>query len=183
MSEYRIAVIPGDGVGPEISKAATKVADAAVGQGNVHLTWHWFDWGCDYYLKHNMMMPRDGLDILSSFDAIFLGCIGDASKVPDHISLGLLLSIRKGFQQYINLRPIYLYDGVETQLKTAGAIDLVVVRENVEGEYAQIGGRLNRASPDEVAIQTAVFTRKGTERVIRYAFRIIPQETQIWDWE
>jgi tartrate dehydrogenase/decarboxylase/D-malate dehydrogenase len=174
MKEYTIAVIPGDGVGVEVSKEAIKVAEAAVRGSKVRLSWKRFDWGCDYYLKHGRMMPEDVLDVLSGFDAIFLGCIGDASKVPDHISLQLLLTIRKGFDQYINLRPIYLYEGVETQLKKAlpGSVDLVVVRENVEGEYAQVGGRFKTGTTEETAIQTSVFTYRGTERVIRYAFEL-----------
>jgi tartrate dehydrogenase/decarboxylase/D-malate dehydrogenase len=127
------------------------------------------------------MMPGEVLEILSGFDGIFLGCVGDASSVPDHISLGLLLTIRKGFDQYVNLRPIYLYEGVPTMLEKAvpGAVDLVVVRENVEGEYAQVGGRFKRGTPDEVAIQSGVFTRKGTERVIRYAFELAAKRKKL----
>jgi len=170
--EYRIAIIPGDGVGPEVSEEAVKVAREAVKGSTITFDFEWFDWGCDFYLKHGIMMPADALDILSGFDAIFLGCIGDAGKVPDHISLTLLLGIRRGFDQYVNLRPIFLYDGVDTPLKYVrqGSIDLIVVRENTEGEYSQVGGRFKRGSPDEIAIQTSIFTRKGTERVIRYAF-------------
>jgi tartrate dehydrogenase/decarboxylase/D-malate dehydrogenase len=169
-----IAVIPGDGIGPEISREAVKVASRAAERESATLEYEWFDWGCDYYLTHGRMMPDDILDILSGFDAIFLGCIGDAAKVPDHVSLSLLLTIRKGFDQYVNLRPIYLYEGVQTALAKAvpGMIDLVVVRENVEGEYAQIGGRFKTGTAEEVAIQTGVFTRKGTERVMRYAFEL-----------
>ncbi len=172
MKEYDIAIIPGDGIGTEVTKEAIKAAEAAVDNSRVRLKWKWFDWSCDYYLEHGRMMPEDVLDVLSGFDAIFLGCIGDASKVPDHISLQLLLTIRKGFDQYVNLRPIYLYEGVETQLKKAvpGCVDLVVVRENVEGEYAQVGGRFKIGTTEETAIQTSVFTSRGTERVIRYAF-------------
>ena len=174
MGQYKIAIIPGDGVGPEVSREATRVADAAVAGSESRLEWEWFDWGCDYYLRHGEMMPADALELLSGFDAIFLGCIGDTSKVPDHISLQLLLTIRKGFDQYVNLRPIYLYEGVDTPLKTAvpGAVDLVVVRENVEGEYSQMGGRFKVGTEDETALQTSVFTRKGTERVMRYAFEL-----------
>jgi len=170
--DYRVAIIPGDGVGPEVSKEAVKVVKEAVRESTISFDFEWFDWGCDFYLKHGIMMPADALDILSGFDAVFLGCIGDADKVPDHISLTLLLQIRKGFDQYANLRPIYLYDGVDTPLKSIrqGSIDLIVVRENTEGEYSQVGGRFKRGSPDEIAIQTSIFTRKGTERVIRYAF-------------
>ena len=172
--DYGIAIIPGDGVGPEVSKEAVKVVTEATKGSNISFDFEWFDWGCDFYLSHGIMMPTDALDILSGFDAIFLGCIGDADKVPDHISLTLLLQIRKGFDQYVNLRPIYLYDGVDTPLKSVrqGSIDLIVVRENTEGEYSQVGGRFKKGSPDEIAIQTSIFTRKGTERVIRYAFNL-----------
>lgn len=176
-----IAVIPGDGVGKEVAEEAIKVGIAAAEAEKAALALEWFDWGCDYYLKNGRMMPDDILDILSGFDAIFLGCIGDASKVPDHISLGLLLTIRKGFDQYVNLRPICLYEGVDTPLKKAipGKIDLVVVRENVEGEYSQVGGRFKRGTSDEVAVQSGVFTRKGTERVMRYAFELARKRNKL----
>ena len=179
--KYTLAIIPGDGVGNEVCREAVKVGDAAARSCGASLELQWFDWGCDYYLKHGRMMPDDVLQILSHFDGIFLGCVGDASKVPDHVSLGLLLTIRKGFDQYVNLRPIYLYDGVKTMLEKAvyGAVDLVVVRENVEGEYAQVGGRFKQGTPDEVAIQTGVFTRKGTERVIRYAFELASKRNKL----
>jgi len=172
--EYKIAVIPGDGVGTEVSKEAVKVGSAAIKKAGAQLKTEWFDWGCDYYLKNGKMMPDNMLDVLSGYDAIYLGSVGDASKVPDHISLQLLLTIRKGFDQYVNLRPIFLYGGVATDLKKAipGAIDMVVVRENTEGEYAQLGGRFKKGTKEEVATQIAVFTRKGTERVIRYAFEL-----------
>jgi tartrate dehydrogenase len=178
---FNIAVIPGDGVGTEVCLEAVKVGETAAVRYGASLAFQWFDWGCDYYEKHGKMMPDDVLQILSDFDGIFLGCIGDASKVPDHISLGLLLTIRKGFDQYVNLRPIYLYEGVPTMLDKAvhGSVDLVVVRENVEGEYAQVGGRFKRGTPDEVAIQTGVFTRKGTERVIRYAFELASKRKKL----
>jgi tartrate dehydrogenase/decarboxylase/D-malate dehydrogenase len=170
----RIAVIPGDGIGVEVTKEAMRVADAAASKGNYRLQCDWFDWGCDYSIRHGVMMPPDALEVLSRFDTIYLGCIGDASKVPDHVSLQLLLSIRKGFDQYVNLRPVYLYDGVTTPVKDVepGGIDFVVVRENVEGEYAQVGGRFKRGTSDEIAIQTSLFTRKGTERTMRYAFEL-----------
>jgi len=176
-----IAVIPGDGIGKEIADEAVKVGTAAADMENVSLGCEWFDWGCEYFLTHGTMMPDDMLEILSGFDAIFLGCIGDASKVPDHISLELLLTIRKGFDQYVNLRPICLYEGVDTPLKKAipGKIDLVVVRENVEGEYSQVGGRFKRGTPDEVAVQSGVFTRKGTERVMRYAFELARRRNKL----
>ena len=129
VKNFSLAVIPGDGVGTEVCREAIKVGDKAARTAGAALTYEWFDWGCDYYLKHGKMMPDDVLRILSNFDGIFLGCVGDASKVPDHVSLGLLLTIRKGFDQYVNLRPIYLYDGVNTMLEKAvhGAVDIVVV--------------------------------------------------------
>lgn len=107
--EYSLAVIPGDGVGTEVCREAVKVGSAAAQKNGSMLKFEWFNWGCDYYLKHGRMMPEDVLDILSGFDGIFLGCMGDASKVPDHISLGLLLTVRKGFDQYVNLRPIGVF--------------------------------------------------------------------------
>ena len=173
-SEYRIAVIPGDGVGTEISKEAMRIVARSAEKNGRRIRADWFDWGCAYYLQHGVMMPPDTISILSAYDAIYLGCIGDAAKVPDHISLSLLLTIRKGFDQYVNLRPVCLYDGVRSPLRDTGPgdIDFVVVRENVEGEYAQIGGRFKPHTTDEVAIQTSVFTRKGTERVMRYAFQL-----------
>ena len=179
--QFRIAVIPGDGIGKEVSDEAVKVGTTAAEAEKAALVLKWFDWGCDYYLKHGMMMPADMLDILSGFDAIFLGCIGDTSKVPDHISLELLLTIRKGFDQYVNLRPICLYEGVTTLLKKAipGKIDLLVVRENVEGEYSQVGGRFKKGTPDELAVQSGVFTRKGTERVMRYAFELARKRNKL----
>jgi tartrate dehydrogenase/decarboxylase/D-malate dehydrogenase len=174
MSSYRIAVIPGDGVGEEVALEATKVLKAAADKYGFQVETENFDWGCDYYLKHGMMMPRNVLEILKAFDAIFLGCIGDANKVPDHISLILLLTIRKGFDQYINLRPIKLYPGVDSPVKTATpeTVDMAVIRENTEGEYSGAGGFFKRGTPDAFAVQTGIFTQKGCERVIRYAFEL-----------
>jgi isocitrate/isopropylmalate dehydrogenase len=173
-SSFSVAVIPGDGVGPEVTRAAVRIGERAAAAEGVRTDWHCFDWGCAYFLKTGRMMPADGLDRLSAFDAVFLGCIGDTARVPDPVSLELLLAIRKGFDQYVNLRPIYLYPGVDCPLKNArpGSIDMVVVRENVEGEYARLGGRFKQGSDDEVALQTSVFTRKGIERVMRYAFEL-----------
>ncbi len=174
MSSYQIAVIPGDGVGNEVAREAVKVLMASAEKHGFRVQIESFDWGCDFYLKNGVMMPEDGLEILKGFDAIFLGCIGDANKVSDEISLTLLLRIRKGFDQYVNLRPIKLYAGVESPIKTAtpGAVDLVAVRENTEGEYAGTGGFFKGGTPDGFALQTAVFTRKGCERIIRYAFEL-----------
>jgi len=150
MAHYRIAVIPGDGVGNEISAEATKILYAVAEKYGFGIETVKFDWGCDYYLKHGRMMADDMLDILKGFDAIFLGCVGDTSKVPDHISLTLLLTIRKGFDQYVNLRPIQLYPGIKTLIKTASpkTVDMVVVRENTEGEYAGLGGFYKVGSSD-----------------------------------
>ncbi|HUH65278.1 MAG TPA: 3-isopropylmalate dehydrogenase [Syntrophales bacterium] len=174
MTSYSIAVIPGDGVGNEVAAEAIKILRAVVDKHGFRIETENFDWGCDYYLKNGEMMPGNALNTLRGFDAIFLGCIGDASKVPDHISLTLLLAIRKGFDQYINLRPIRLYPGVESPVKTATpeSVDMVVVRENTEGEYSGAGGFFKLGTPDAFAIQTAIFTQKGCERAIRYAFEL-----------
>ena len=183
MKSYNIAVIPGDGVGKEIAREAGKIMDAVADKYGFTVTTESFDWGCDYYLKHGTMMPADILDILRGFDAIFLGCIGDANKVPDHVSISLVLAIRKGFDQYVNLRPIKLYPGVETPVKTATpeTVDMVAIRENTEGEYSRIGGLFKAGTPDAFALQTGVFTRKGCERVIRYAFELAQRRKRFGD--
>lgn len=174
MTKYDIALIPGDGIGIETIDEATRVLDL-VGQlhGGFQLNYRRFPWGCDYYLKNGMMMPADGLSILADFEAIFFGAVGYPT-VPDHISLwGLLLPIRQQFDQYINLRPIKLLKGISGPLrKDSSAVDFVCIRENTEGEYSGIGGRVHRGSQDEVAVQSAVFTRSGVERVLRYAFEL-----------
>ncbi|MFQ5530428.1 MAG: 3-isopropylmalate dehydrogenase [Gemmatimonadota bacterium] len=182
MSAYRIALIPGDGVGPEVTTAAVDVLEAAARSFGFSYETSTFDWGCDYYLEHSRMMPDDALAILAGFDAIFLGCIGDAAKVPDHLSLELLLDIRKGFDQYVNLRPIKLYPGVPTPLTTAtpDTVDMMVVRENTEGEYARVGGIFGQGA-NAVALQTGVFTRRGCERVIRYAFELAETRNKLED--
>jgi len=171
---YNIAVIPGDGVGKEITREALKVLDVTAEKYGFCVQYEHFNWGCDYYLKHGIMNPDNMLDALKDFDAIYLGCIGDANKVPDHISLKLLLDIRKGFDQYANLRPIKLYPGVYTPVKTATPenLDILVIRENTEGEYSSVGGFFKMGTPDAFAIQTGIFTYKGCERVIRYAFEM-----------
>ncbi|MCZ6519294.1 MAG: 3-isopropylmalate dehydrogenase [Actinobacteria bacterium] len=172
MADYRLAVIPGDGVGPEVAQEAMRVAEATSRIYGFGVEFDLFDWSCDRYLERGEMMPDDALDTLRGFDAIFLGCIGDAAKVPDHISLQALLRIRKGFDQYVNLRPIKLYPGVATPVTTATpeTLDILVVRENTEGEYSGVGGVFKEGTPDAFALQTGVFTQKGCERVIRYAF-------------
>jgi tartrate dehydrogenase len=172
MHSYRIAVIPGDGVGNEISEEAVQILDVA---GDIHgfqIETESYDWSCDRYLELGEMMPDNALETLEDFDAIFLGCIGDAAKVADDISLMMLLTIRKGFDQYVNLRPIKLYPGVSTPIETASpeTVDILVVRENTEGEYSHNGGFFKRGTPDAFALQTGIFTFKGCERAIRYAF-------------
>lgn len=183
MSGYRIAVIPGDGVGAEVAAEAVRVLDAAAGRFGFDLETTSFDWGCDRFLKIGAMMPDDALGTLVEFDAIFLGCIGDAAKVPDDVSLTMLLDIRRGFDQYVNLRPIRLYPGVSTPIKTATpeSVDMVVVRENTEGEYSRLGGFFKTGSPEAFALQTGVFTQKGCERVIRYAFDLARSRSKLGD--
>jgi tartrate dehydrogenase/decarboxylase/D-malate dehydrogenase len=172
MNSYRIALIPGDGVGIEISDEAEKVLDAAADIFGFEVATESFDWSCDRYLATGDMMPANALETLSAFDSIFLGCIGDANKVEDHISLQMLLDIRKGFDQYVNLRPIKLYPGVSSPISTATpeTVDILVIRENTEGEYSGNGGFFKRGAPDAFALQTGIFTWKGCERAIRYGF-------------
>jgi len=175
MRDYTIAVIPGDGIGNEVVPEALRVLDAA-GEitASFRLRYERFPWGCEYYLGHGEMMARDGLEILRPFDAIFFGAVGFPT-VPDHVSLrGLRLPICQGFEQYVCYRPSVLLPGVRSPLagKRPGDVDFVVVRENTEGEYAGAGGRTHLGLPIEVAVQTAVFTRVGVERVVRYAFQL-----------
>jgi len=183
MRTYQVAVIPGDGVGNEVSSEAVKILRAVAEKYGFEAETSQFEWGCDYYLKYGRMMPEDILDILKEFDSIFLGSVGDASKVPDHISLQLLLKIRKGFEQYVNLRPIKLYPGVESPVKSATpeTVDMLVIRENTEGEYSSVGGIFKDQTPDAVALQTAVFTQKGCERVMRYAFELARVRKKLGD--
>jgi tartrate dehydrogenase/decarboxylase / D-malate dehydrogenase len=172
MAAFRIAVIGGDGIGPEVIEQALRVADAARRHDQAVLDWNRLPWSSAHYQKTSQMMPPDGWDILCRHDAILLGAIGHPD-VPDHITLhGLLLPMRRKFDQYVNLRPAYLFDGVQSPLrdKAPGSIDLVVYRENTEGEYAPIGGRLYQGTPHEVAIQTSTFTRRGCARIMRAAF-------------
>lgn len=174
MNHYSIAVIAGDGIGQEVVPAARHVLDRAGEKFGFQLEYTDFDWGAEYYFHHGRMMPPDGLERLRPFEAILLGAVGHPD-IPDHYTLnGLLLPIRRTFDQYANVRPAILYQGVSSPLAdaTPGSIDMVVVRENTEGEYAQVGGFLYHHQPDEVAIQTSVFTRRGCERIIRFAFEL-----------
>jgi len=180
MREYRLAVMPGDGIGPEvIAESVQTLTTLASMHGGFRFTIQQFDWGTERYLREGALMPADGLATLErgNFDSILLGPIGDP-RVPDHITLwGLLLPIRQGFDQYVNLRPMRLLPGVRSPLanKGPGEIDLICVRENTEGEYAGIGGRVHMTRAEEVAVQSIVFTRKGTERIMRYAFEYARQ--------
>jgi len=172
MKSYRIAVIPGDGIGHEVVPEGMKVVQAAAHRFGFRLEPTEFAWGSEYYLRNGTMMPGDGLRRLREFDAIYLGAIGDP-RVPDHISLwGLLLRIRKAFDLYANVRPIRLLEGIASPLagRRPEEIDILFIRENTEGEYAGVGGRLAIGTPHEVALQTAVYTRRATERILRYAF-------------
>jgi tartrate dehydrogenase/decarboxylase/D-malate dehydrogenase len=169
MKTFKIAVIAGDGVGQEVIPHGKRILNEL---GNFSYTD--FPWGTDYYLQHGAMAPPDFIEQLRPHDAIFLGAVGHP-KVPDHVTLnGLLLPIRRSFDQYANVRPAILYPGVQSPLalRKREQIDLVVVRENTEGEYAQVGGFVYKEQPDEVAVQTSLFTRRGCERIIRYAFEL-----------
>jgi tartrate dehydrogenase/decarboxylase/D-malate dehydrogenase len=169
MTSHRIALISGDGIGREVTPAACAVLDAVGARHGVTFRYDEFDWSCERYLAEGAMMPADGLDRVRHHDALFLGAVG-APGVPDHVSLwGLLIPLRRGFRQYVNLRPIRVFDGLDSPVRGARDVDFVVVRENVEGEYSAIGGRLNRGLPDELAVQEAVFTRPGVTRVVDYA--------------
>src|ERR1700726_3495767 len=171
---YKIATIPGDGIGREVVPEGIRVAEAAARRFEFSLSWKEFDWSCERYLKTGCMMPEDGLEQLRPFDAIFLGAVGHPS-VADHVSLwGLLIPIRREFQQYANIRPVRLLPGIDPAVKNfaPGQIDFVVVRENNEGEYSNIGGRLYSGTEDEFAVQQSVFTRRGCDRIIRYAFEL-----------
>ncbi|HVX47246.1 MAG TPA: tartrate dehydrogenase [Mycobacteriales bacterium] len=169
MKTHRIAVIAGDGIGREVVPAAIECLDAVAGIYDLHFDWQHLEWGSDYYRAHGRMLPVDGLEILEKYDAIFLGAVG-VPDIPDVETLwGLLIPIRRQFEQYINLRPIRTLPSVRSPLADAQPIDMVIVRENNEGEYSEIGGRSYRGLPQETAVQEAIFTRYGIERVTRYA--------------
>lgn len=172
MQQHRIALIPGDGIGREVVPEGVRVLEAVGRRFGIDLAFTEFDWSCRRYERDGRMMPEDGLEELASFDAIYLGAVGWPS-VPDHVSLwGLLIPIRRRFDQYVNLRPVRLFEGVPCPLagKAPGSIDFLIVRENCEGEYSEIGGRLYAGSEQEMAVQESVFTRHGVDRVLRYAF-------------
>jgi len=170
VKSYNIALLPADGIGPEVIDAGWAVLNAAASKFGFDLKSERFDWSCDYYLKHGRMMPADGIDTLRAFDSIYLGAVGWPAKVPDAVSLHeLLLPIRKQFDLFINARPHRLLKGVKGPLR-AETFDILCIRENTEGEYAGAGGRVHNGTPHEVAIETSIFTRRGVERVLRYGF-------------
>lgn len=174
MTKYRIAVIPGDGIGKEVMEEAIRVLEVVGGRCGIEFQWDHFDWSCELYKQSGRMMPEDGLDQISGHDAIFLGAVGFPG-VPDHVSLwGLLIPIRRHFRQYINLRPVRLLHGVYSPLanRSPGDIDFYIVRENNEGEYSEIGGRLYTGTDEEMAVQENIFTRKGVDRALKYAFEL-----------
>ncbi|MGW4399615.1 tartrate dehydrogenase [Amycolatopsis nivea] len=177
---HRIASIPGDGIGVDVTIEARRVLDAAAAKYGFSLEWTEFDWSCERYAKTGAMMPEDGVEQLSGFDGILLGAVGFPG-VADHVSLwGLLIPLRRAFQQYVNLRPVRLLPGTSSVLagRKADELEMVIVRENSEGEYSEIGGRHNAGRPDEFVLQESVFTRVGVERIIRYAFELARTRSQ-----
>jgi len=171
---YRIAVVPGDGIGREVVPEGIKVLERLAVRFGITFVWDEFDWSCERFARHGAMMPDDGIERIAGHDAIFLGAVGYPG-VPDHVSLwGLLIPIRREFHQYINLRPVRLFEGVPCPLagRTPGDIDFYIVRENNEGEYSEIGGRLYAGTEHETAVQESIFTRRGVDRVLRYAFEL-----------
>lgn len=174
MTTYRIAVIAGDGIGREVVPEGLRALEAVAGRFGLAFAFEDLDWSCEHYEKHGRMMPEDGLKRIERHDAIFLGAVGWPT-VPDHVSLwGLLIPIRRAFDQYVNLRPVRLFDGVPCPLagKKPGDIEFWIVRENSEGEYSEIGGRLYAGTEREMALQESVFTRHGVDRILRYAFEL-----------
>lgn len=170
MKSYSIALIPGDGIGQDVTDAAWQVLSTVARHSGFSLTGTPFPWSCAFYKETGAMMPTDGIDILRRFDAILLGAVGWPAEVPDSVSLhGLLLPIRKAFVQYANIRPHRLLPGVQGPLK-AENFDILCIRENTEGEYSGAGGRVHQGTGDEVAVETSIFTRTGVERILRFGF-------------
>ncbi|UHD45987.1 tartrate dehydrogenase [Aureimonas altamirensis] len=170
MKTFSIALIPGDGIGTAVIDAAWDVLQRAASRHGFTLRATRFPWSCEFYRQTGAMMPADGIETLRPFDAIFLGAVGWPAEVPDSVSLhGLLLPIRKAFRQYANIRPHRLLPGVEGPLRTTN-FDILCIRENTEGEYSGAGGRVHVGTPDEVAVETSIFTRTGVERILRFGF-------------
>jgi tartrate dehydrogenase/decarboxylase/D-malate dehydrogenase len=178
VKRHRIAVIPGDGIGKEVMPEGMRVLEAAARRFGVDFDWEELPWSCDYYARHGRMMPEDWFEKLRGHDAIYFGAVGWPATVPDHISLwGSLIQWRRGFDQYVNLRPCRLMPGVPCPLanRRPGDIDFVVVRENTEGEYSSVGGRMFEGTEREMVFQETVFTRKGVDRILRFAFELATQ--------
>lgn len=170
MKSYQVAVIPGDGIGVDVTDAAWQVLEHSAAKFDFSLSGERFPWSCEYYLEHGEMMPKDGIDKLRQFDAVLLGAVGWPEKVADSVSLhGLLLPIRKQFDLFANVRPHRLLPGVEGPLRK-GDFDILCIRENTEGEYSGAGGRIHQGTVDEVAVETSIFTRRGVERILRFGF-------------
>ena len=172
MKNHRIAVIPGDGIGKEVVPEGMRALEAAGRKYGIGFKWDEYPWSCQYRSKHGRMMPEDALDVISRHDAIYFGACGFPG-VPDHISLWeMLIPMRRQFDLYVNLRPVRLMPGIESPLRDrkVGDIDFWVVRENTEGEYSSIGGRIFDGSERETVVQQATFTRHGVDRILRYAF-------------
>src|SRR3984885_14790176 len=180
MKKFRIATIPGDGIGQEVVPEGIRVIDAAAGKAGIQFEWQQFPWSCGYYTETGRMMPEEGLHQIQHHDAIFLGAVG-FPDVPDHVSLwGLLIPIRRVFEQYANIRPVKLMPGIQSPLRNReqGDIDFIIVRENNEGEYSSVGGRMFEGTEFEFATQQSVFSRRGVDRILRYAFETASKRTK-----
>ncbi|MFO1311961.1 MAG: isocitrate/isopropylmalate family dehydrogenase, partial [Burkholderiales bacterium] len=175
MAEHKVAVIPGDGIGKEVMPEGVRAVEAAARKFGIGIAFTSFDWSCDYYAKHGKMMPDDWHSQLMPFEAIYYGAVGWPATVPDHVSLwGSLIKFRRDFDQYVNMRPCKLMPGIPSPLanRKPGDIDFVVVRENTEGEYSSVGGRMYEGTEREIVFQQSCFSRKGTDRVMRFAFEL-----------
>jgi tartrate dehydrogenase/decarboxylase/D-malate dehydrogenase len=175
MKEHQIAVIPGDGIGREVIPEGLRALEAVGAKHGIRFNWKEFDWSCDWYKKHGKMRPDDAPDILRKFDAIYFGAVGNPSLVPDHIAVwGLLIDFRRIFDLYVNLRPVRLFEGMPCPLagRKPGDIDYYVIRENTEGEYGNVGGRQYEGTDREICTQLSTFSRKGTDRIMKYAFEL-----------
>jgi tartrate dehydrogenase/decarboxylase/D-malate dehydrogenase len=175
MKEHLIAVIPGDGIGREVIPEGVRVLEAVGAKHGLRFAWKEFPWSCDWYKAHGRMCPEDAPDILRKFDAVYFGAVGNPALVPDHIAVwGLLINFRRWFDLYVNLRPVRLFEGMPCPLagRKPGDIDYVVIRENTEGEYGGVGGRVYENTPNEIVMQQAIFSRRGTDRIMKYAFEL-----------
>ncbi len=169
MKDYKIAVIAGDGIGREVMPEGVRVMEAAGAKHGLRFHWKAFDWSCDWYKAHGRMCPEDAPQTLRQFDAIYFGAVGNPSIVPDHVSAwGLLINFRRWFDLYVNLRPVRLFEGLPCPLagRKPGDIDYLVIRENTEGEYGNVGGRMFEGTEHEVVTQQSVFSRRGVDRIM-----------------